>query len=330
MIYKQKNTTMKKTILSIGILLSTLVQAQTDVRLSINHLFNTNPIQFNTTLTNNGQEEFEITRLEYYISGIVLTHDGGQITEASDAFVLVNAEEGTNVLLGNFPITSLESIEFGVGVTQDVNHGDPSIYDQSHALSPKIPSMHWGWASGYRFIAYEGNSGTNLGSLFQFHALGDDNFNKQTITTVGVTSGSTLTVALDADYLSALNSLSVFDGPVKHGSGYPECIQLLDNFKTSVFSVSSTDIVSIEENEKETAAVYPNPVSEEFMVELSNNTEYEQVSYTILDQLGRVVEKANLVKGHPISVRHLSDGIYFIELLSNSSSIAKQSFIVSK
>ncbi len=321
---------MKKTILSIGILLSTLLQAQTDVRLSINHLFNSAPVQFNTTLTNSSQEEFEITRLEYYISGITLTHDGGQITEASEAFVLVNAEEGTNVLLGNFPITNLESIEFGVGVTSDVNHGDPSLYGPYHALSPKIPSMHWGWSSGYRFVALEGNSGMNLGTLFQFHALGDDNFLKQNISTAGITNGTTLTVVLDADYLSALNTISVYDGPVKHGENYPECIQLLDNFKTSVFSVSTSDVVSIEENENEKLTVYPNPVSNELMVELTNSTEQTDVTYTIQDQLGRTIVKSNHVNGQPISVSNLSNGIYFVELHSSASSIAKQSFIVNK
>jgi hypothetical protein len=320
---------MKKTILSLGVLLTSLLQAQTDVRISINHLYDTNPIAFNTTLTNNQQEEFEITRLEYYLTDITITHDGGQVTEASDAYLLVNAENETNVLIGNYPITNLESIEFGIGVPADVNHEDPSAYDASHALSPKIPSMHWGWASGYRFIAYEGNSGNNLGTLFQFHALGDDNFFKQTITTSGVTSGSTLTVALDADYLQALNNIPVFDGPIKHGGNYPECIQLLDNFKTSVFSVSSSAPVSISEHQGTDVNIYPNPVTNTFNVQLSDDLT-DVVRYSIIDPLGKVVKQGGLVEGEPISTSELSNGVYFLEVQSGASSIAKQSFIVNK
>lgn len=320
---------MKKTILTIGVLLTTLLQAQTDVRLSINHLYDANPIAYNTTLTNSQQEEFEITRLEYYLTDITLTHDGGQTTEASDTYILINADQGTNLLIGNYPITNLESIEFGIGVASDVNHEDPSAYDADHALSPKVPSMHWGWASGYRFIAFEGNSGNNLGALFQFHALGDDNFYTQTISTNGMTNGSTLTVALDADYLHALNSISVFDGPIKHGGNYAECIQLIDNFKTSVFSESILEPVSIAENDIVELSIYPNPVSDAFNISLSNAID-EPVKYTILDPLGKVVRQDDFVKGTSISTNGLSNGIYFLEVHSGTSSIAKQSFIVNK
>lgn len=319
---------MKKTILFLGALCSTLLQAQTDIRLSINHLYDSNPLEFNTTLTNSSQEEFKLERLEYYISGIVLTHDGGQVTDAPDAFVLVNGEEGTNVFLGNFPVTNLESIEFGIGVSPDVNHADPSLYSDSHPLAPKIPSMHWGWSSGYRFIAYEGRSGANLGTIFQFHALEDFNFLKQTINTSGVSSGTTLTVALDADYYGALNDISVFDGPMKHGGNYPECIQMVENFKTSVFT-SSTQIVSVSEHENTTLSIYPNPVVDEFMVEFSQQSE-QPIIYTIQDQLGRIIERSTFTEGQPISTGQLSNGIYFLELNSSAESIAKQAFIVNK
>lgn len=320
---------MKKTLLSIGVLLSTLIQAQTDIRLSINHLYDGGPIALNTTLTNAQQEEFDITRLEYYVSGISLIHDGGQTTPLPDVYVLVNVEDGINLPLGNFPITNLEAIEFGIGVSDDVNHGDPSSYDANHALSPKIPSMHWGWASGYRFIAYEGNSGDNLNTLFQFHALGDNNFKKQTIETNGVTVGTTLTVALDADYKPALNSISVFDGPVKHGENYTECLQLIDNFQSNVFSESIMNPVSVVEDSGSELSIYPNPVTQFFSIELSSNIE-SAIKYSIVDPLGKVIQQDEYVKGELISTNDLSNGIYFIEVSTDHSTIAKQSFIVNK
>lgn len=320
---------MKKTILSLGILCTSLLQAQTDVRFSINHLFNSNPFELNTTLTNSSQEEMDIIRLEYYISDVSLTHDGGQVTVVPDAYVLVNAEAGTNISLGNFPITNLESIEFGIGVSADVNHDDPTLYNSTHALAPKIPSMHWGWASGYRFIALEGNSGMNLGTDYEFHALGDANFQKQIVITSGVNSGSMLTVALDADYYNAFNSIPVSNGPIKHGESYPECLQLIDNFKTSVFTESMSAPVSIEENASVDITLYPNPVSDAFKVNLSANIN-SATTYKIVDQLGRIIKQDKWIKGQSISTLEFSNGVYFIEIQSASHSIAKQSFIVNK
>ena len=66
-------------------LISSLLQAQTELRLDISHLYDSSPIAYNTTLTSPQQEEFNITRLEYYITGITFTHDGGQTT-AADAY----------------------------------------------------------------------------------------------------------------------------------------------------------------------------------------------------------------------------------------------------
>ena len=241
--------------------------------------------------------------------------------------VLVNADQSTNVSLGNYSITNLEAIEFGIGVSADVNHLDPSTYSMGHALAPKVPSMHWGWASGYRFIAYEGNAGTNLGSLFQFHALGDDNFHKQTITTSGVVDGTTITVKLNAEYKAALNDITVADGPIKHGESYPECIKLIDNFKTSVFSVSES--ISVVEEDKTELSVYPNPTTHSFMVEVSDDLT-GQMNYKVIDALGKTVIESEFVKGTPISTTDLSNGIYFIEIQKQGSSIAKQSFIVNK
>lgn len=327
-----KKNTMKKTLITFSLLLSTLANAQTDVRLDISHLHNNNPLQFNTPITNPSSENFEITRLEYYITDITLTHDGGVMTNISDAYVLVNAENHTNIPLGNFNITSLESIEFGIGVLEDKNHLDPSTYPSSHALAPKLNSMHWGWASGYRFIAFEGNSGADLNTLFQFHALGDINFQKQTIYTNGHQNSNEIIIALNADYYSALTDISLIDGPVKHGETLPECVKLIDNFKTSVFSENTSNPVSIIENPSTAISnLYPNPVSSEFTIELnSNNTETSSYTYTIVDILGHRIESKTLASKQSVSVDKLNNGLYFLEIYSNQDQLSRQSFIVNK
>jgi len=321
---------MKKTLLSIGLLFTSILLAQTDVKLNIEHVYDNAPFSFNTTLSSPTSEEFAITRLEYYITGVKLTHDGGQVMDVADAAILVNAENNTEVTLGNFAITNLESIEFGIGVTSDKNHLDPSTYSSGHALAPQLNSMHWGWSSGYRFIAYEGECGPGMGSMYQFHALGDDNYHTQTVSTSGIVNGSELIIALKADYLSALTNISVEDGPIKHGENYAECVSLIDNFKTSVFAENPDYSVSVNELDQITVSkLYPNPTNQSINLSTSGSSS-KDLNYIITNVLGHHIETATFVSDQPISVDQLNNGLYFIELYDGNNQVNRQSFIVNK
>lgn len=154
---------MRLSVLSFlcALMLSSLgsVIAQSDVYIQINHKLDTDPFDFSVEHTNNLGDEFNVTRLEYYMSSITITHDGGIETVVPETWILANAGTFTNVYLGSFDITTLESVSFGIGVEGDYNHLDPASYPSEHPLAPKSPSMHWGWSPGYRFVAMEGSGG---------------------------------------------------------------------------------------------------------------------------------------------------------------------------
>ena len=105
-------------------------------------------------------------------------HDTGKISQATGVYILANASQVLEVDLGSFDVTNVEAIKFSVGVNEPENHEDPTKWDSNHPLYPKSPSMHWGWASGYRFVALEGKTGDQLNKTFEIHALGDDNYHK--------------------------------------------------------------------------------------------------------------------------------------------------------
>ena len=141
------------------------LNAQSSVNIQINHLLDGVRFENEINTVNDLGNDFMIDRLQYYISGFSITHDGGQVTEVEDLYVLVsllNDSESTMIDLGELTFTTLESVNFNLGVDQEANHSDPSLYHPTHALYPKSPSMHWGWTSGYRFIALEGKSGPNV------------------------------------------------------------------------------------------------------------------------------------------------------------------------
>jgi len=110
---------MKKSLLAIFVFAASVALAQTDVYLNINHLLGNQQFTTQTTATNNLGNQFIVTRLQYYIAEIVLIHDGGMQTPVTDKYILVNAKDSTNELLGNFNITSLEGVQFGIGVDAD-------------------------------------------------------------------------------------------------------------------------------------------------------------------------------------------------------------------
>ena len=101
-------------------------------------------------------------------------HDGGQQTAIPEAYVLANGfVDGLHASRrGESGVNAVEDLMFNVGIDPDNNHADPASWPADHPLAPQVPSMHWGWAAGYRFVALEG--GTADANL-EIHALGDDN-----------------------------------------------------------------------------------------------------------------------------------------------------------
>ena len=164
------------------------LNAQSSVNIQINHLLDGVLYENEVNTVNDLGNDFMIDRLQYYISGFSIKHDGGQVTEVKDLYVLVsllNDSESTMIDLGELTFTTLESVNFNLGVDQEANHSDPSLYHPTHPLYPQSPSMHWGWSAGYRFVAMEGNSGASLNQTYEFHALGDANYYTFTIPTSG-------------------------------------------------------------------------------------------------------------------------------------------------
>ena len=161
------------TLLNYGFL---QILAQNEVVFNIHQKMGEQSFQFNVPVKNNLGNDFEFTRLQYYISEISIIHDGGQKTDVEDFWLLVSADQDVSASLGVFNIEEVEAIHFYIGVDPGHNHANPADYPTGHPLAPQNPSMHWGWASGYRFIALEGKGSENLNQVVQLHGLWDDNY----------------------------------------------------------------------------------------------------------------------------------------------------------
>lgn len=315
---------MKTIILLFCIILTgQLTYGQQDVYLKLNHLLGTNAFAFNQTTPNDVGSDFQITRLQYYISDIVLHHDGTQ-TPVSNTFILVNANTTTNELLGSFSINTLDSISFGIGVGSAENHLDPTTYPANHPLAPQAPSMHWGWTAGYRFIAIEGVSGVSMSDVFQMHGLGDNNYQTKTIVTNGYINNNDLEIIIDADYAKALSSIDVSSGVISHGeTGAARTV--LNNFNTLVFSDGSMSVPVIKLQDA-TISIYPNPVriGQDLIIETD---EISDLTIDVYDITGKLYQNTNYSLGDK-TIRFKDSGSYIISLQKEGQIITTQKISV--
>ena len=315
---------MKKIYFIFSLLIASIATtAQQNISFKINHQLGSSAFAFNQVATNNLNNSFTVTRLQYYISEVKLVHDGGIITNVPNTYILVNSSTPTNVALGSFNIISLEGISFGIGVEAPINNADPNLQATSHPLSPKSPSMHWGWSAGYRFVAIEGNTGVNMNQIWQIHALGNRNYRTQNIVTGGYLQNGSRVIELNADYTQALAGITVNSNLLTHGE-FNEAATLLNNFNNGVFVQSTVGLKDA--NRLVSFGISPNPSSQDITVTLDNS--YKNVSYTVLDITGRNISSGNLneVGNNKISIAQ--KGIFMLNLYHLGEIIGSERVII--
>jgi hypothetical protein len=297
-----------------GIMLLMSARAQNQIELHVNHLINGEHIVIGDVYDVEG-DQVMVDRLEYYLCEFVITHDGGQITELTDVYVLADVNDNGAYSLGEWDITNIEEISFGAGVDADHNVGiDPSTYPSGHPLAPQFPSMHWGWASGYRFLALEGFAGDNLNAQYQIHALGDNNFFLQDHGVSAAEEDGIVTVYLNANYEGLFEGLPVSQGFIEHSSS-GEATDAMQNMRNLVFE-AGTAMGSEELPVESTWTVYPNPSSAVVFVDAATSEAYR---WQLINMQGQVVTEGIRQGRSALDVQSVRPGCYFLRLQTNGS-----------
>lgn len=312
-------------LVAVFLMLSMNVFSQNMLKLNINHKLGALPFTFNTGAQNNLGDDFNITRLEYYLSGFTIVHDGGIETNISNVYVLVDALATTNIDLGSHNINSVEAVKFYIGIDSATNHLDPSQYDPSHPLAPKMPSMHWGWAGGYRFVALEGNGGSNYNQTLELHGLDDLNYFQATINTTAIAVNNEINIDVVADYTRALENINVNAGKVIHGFAGDAKV-MLENFSQYVFSDLATSVVGF--SEVNSFDVFPNPTTGKAIIKLETT---KDLTYQVIitDILGREIELINEVKSNQrFEVNLDQSGLYFVQLMKGNQRVMTKKLLV--
>ena len=172
-------------------------------------------------------------------------------------------------------------------------------------LAPKSPSMHWGWASGYRFVALEGKSGDNFGQDFQIHALGNKNYFKQNIPVEGKDVNGALLVTLNADYTKAVSGMDMNSGLIEHSEN-KEAATCLRLFQTSVFSSLSGEgntLSTKDINVPNAFGINPVPSKGEVSIVLKDNRFYHG-NMIVTDIAGRKIVSSPVGTSNTISIEN--------------------------
>ena len=320
---------MKKYILfSLALLTFALgIHAQNSVQLNIHHKLGDADFAFNMGAKNNMDHDFNVSRLQYYISDISLLHDGGTETTIDDLHVLVNASLPTGVALGEYDITNVEAIRFHIGIGPDANHLDPASYPNGHPLAPVFPSMHWGWAAGYRFVAIEGKGGSSYNQTYELHGLGDNNYFQTEVTLDVAATNGEIIIDLDGDYTRILEDIPVKNGVIVHGD-FGDAKKALQNFRDFVFSPAQIASPTVDFSEVNGFSVHPNPTvggAATISIFATQDLTYE---VSVTDILGRQVQHFDSVESNStLAVLVSQPGIYLVHLIKNGQAVITQKLV---
>lgn len=306
----------------LTILLSFSALAQTPVKLVIHHKLGSNTFAFGSNATNNLGNTYNLSRMEYYMTKFTIVHNGGQLLPVSDDVVaLVNAAgESTEIDLGLQNVSNIEGIRFHIGVHTPVNNEDPSLYPIDHPLAPQSPSMHWGWASGYRFIALEGMASPSLNQALELHGLGNENYFETNVIAPATVYPWEQIIHINADYQRGLEDIDVNSGLIVHGS-LAQAATMITNFRDFVFTAAqSAGVTEISDNSS--LAVFPNPSNGNFQAEFIAK---EEGSITVSDVSGKLISTQEISAGKGIQTLTVNEpGCYFITLHTGTNTSVQQ------
>ena len=322
---------MKNVILGVLLCGAFSINAQVNTNIRIYHLLGTQLFQMNSTTQNNLAQDYKITRLQYYMTKFSIVHDGGQITSVSDDTVaLISATDGifSSIELGSLNISNVEAVKFHIGVYSPLNNGDPALFPSSHPLAPKSPSMHWGWASGYRFLVYEGVGGNSFSQTFQMHGLGNNNYFETTVNAVGEMVNGNLIIALDADYTRGVENINVANGVIAHGVDGAD-LTAIENFRDYVFSQSTQSLSASIENQSIHSqwGIFPNP-SKDGIISISMNNELVIDEILVSNLLGGEITRVNSDNVNKLEIDMVSSGTYIVQLLKNTEVVSTKRVII--
>ncbi|MDG1037048.1 MAG: T9SS type A sorting domain-containing protein [Crocinitomicaceae bacterium] len=280
---------MKTTLFTIFALIGASSFSQKDINLNLIHNYNGTPFAYGQTYSTSGGTAVSFDRVQYYLSGFEITHDGGQTLAMPDAYVLASGNI-TSYNMGNEDVTTVEGLSFDFGVDNASNHLGTSSWPAEHPLAAQSPSMDWGWPSGYFFFVIDGmiddtGDGTP-NKVFELRGIGDALLRDVNDFTAMSITGSSIELAIDANIADWIMNIDLVAASIDH-SGGPNNVQVSDNTNDeTVFTISSLlDVESIETEESKIYANYETVYAPTIFYNLATQSDVDIKVYNLNGQV---------------------------------------------
>ncbi|XOV65831.1 MAG: MbnP family protein [Fluviicola sp.] len=305
------------------------LEAQVDVNLKLNHEFEGAYFQYGTIYEFNGAI-IEFSRVQYYLSGFELTHDGGQTLDLPDLYVLASGNV-SDYPLGQENITTLEGISFYLGVDSIRNGMNTSSWPTGHPLSAQVPSMDWSWPDGYFFWIIDGKIDSDNDSVpdqhFQLHGMGNELFKGVDPFANLNISGNEINIELFVEVSDWLREIDLYTVGIAHDGG-KDNKRVRDNTNEyGVFTLNSELGIAVDEiSESNIYADYTMPYAPTIYYNLGVK---ENTDIAVFNSLGQEVlsDPNQLSSGNYFIRKELPDGIYIITF-TNKYGTEKFRFVV--
>ena len=307
--------------------------SQKEIVLRLSHALNDSSFKYNEIFEVDGVKNY-YTRLQYYLSGFELEHDGGQSTVLNNVYVLASGHI-SNYYLGNFNISSLESISFDVGVDRIANSGNTTNYSSQHPLGPKSPPMDWGWPSGYFFVVTNGFTDADNNNIpetnFQLHALGDMMLSPiDPIYLSGTNLNDTIYVDLIVNTERFVSGIDLSSVAADHSSSTDNLTMCNNSSTLNIFEPGYIDVTSLKENNVSSDYIFL-----DYTLAFAPTINYHfesnnKVNLRITDINGKIhINEKNLVsQGSFFPLKELATGIYIVTIDNGTNRIFKKFNVV--
>ncbi len=325
-------------LLALVFAVSAFAQANNQVVFSFNHKAGADPMvldQTEFTIWNN--KKVKLTRAEFYMSEVEIHKPDGVIMPVADQYILVNAANpGAEHNLGQWPVDAADGLTLHLGVPQSVNHNDPAAWPAGHPLAPQNPTMHWGWSSGYRFMAIEGLVDNNNDGVpettFEFHNLGDALYKTVELTGLEEAQNGVLRLHLTLDYVQLFKNIPMTGNVIQHGSATINNTMMnnaaTENFLTMATVTATHEVPANSLN----VSASPNPFSVETTIryELPATDAITMVVTNALGQSGRTLSGLPAAGSMRFEKGDLPKGIYQYAFYENGNLLARKQFVISE
>jgi|GEM_PF-6198582 len=157
------------------------VTEQGTITISMENKFVNESITLSDEYTSANGDKVNFTRFEYIISNVTLIDNTGASYLIPNSYYIMGQRNAASAIredieIKDIPVGMYTGIKFSVGVDPTTN-ANTDTYEKGD-LQAGI-GMDWGWASGYKFIRWDGtyfNDNENNDINFSLHVGTDDNF----------------------------------------------------------------------------------------------------------------------------------------------------------